>query len=222
MADTDNEEFDINLDIVLCMDATGSMVDMLDKVKESAMGFYDRLKVELDKRHRRVEETRIKVIAFRDMTIGEPNEVSEWFNLPAQNADYKAFVDKLEARGGGDGPETAIDALSLAMKQDWVKTGSKRRHVIVLWTDAPTKLPGIQKMDPQLPTTMPEFIKMWQDPQEAKMEKKAKRLAVWAPSDDSWAFVESMEETNYQEVSPTKELDELSMDLVINYIAESV
>jgi hypothetical protein len=218
----DDQEFDINLDIVLCMDATGSMHYMLDKVKASALSFFDNLKVELDAKHRHVEETRIKVIAFRDMTIGEPNEVSGWFNLPAQSADYKAFVDRLVARGGGDGPETAIDALSLAMAQDWVKTGSKRRHVIVLWTDAPTKLPGEQKMDDQLPKTMPEFVKMWQDPQEAKMDPNAKRLAVWAPNDDSWTFVEAMENTSYQEVSPDKELDELSMDLVIKFIAESV
>jgi len=214
---TDHQEFILNLDIVLCMDVTGGLSDMLYKVKESALGFYDELKVELDKRHRRVDGTRVKVIAFGDMAIGEAPQISGWFSLPAQNAEFKSFVDKLVSTGGGDEAETGIDALSLAMMQDWVKTGDKRRHVIALWTDAPTKLPGIQKMDPRLPRSMSEFFKMWQI-----MDSRAKRLAVWAPDDDSWAFVESLDNACYQEISRYCELDELSMDLVIKFIAESV
>ena len=218
----DDQEFAAKFDFVLCIDVSESMRDMLDKVKESALGLYDELKAEMNPKHWCLKETRVKVIAFRDMTIGEDNEVSEWFRLPDQNADFKAFLDKLEARGGGDGPETAIDAISLAMMQDWVKTGDKRRHFIVLWTDASTKPPGEQKMDPRLPQSMPEFVRMWQGPMESIMDRGAKRLAIWAPDDDSWAFVESMEHTNYQEVSPTKELDELSMKLVIQYMAGAI
>jgi len=149
--------------------------------------------------------------------------VSEWFRLPDQNADFKAFLDKLEARGGGDGPETAIDAISLAMMQDWVKTGSKRRHAIVLWTDAPTKWPGEQKMDPRLPQSMPEFVRMWQDPMESIMDYKAKRLFVFAPDDDSWEFVGCLDDASFQEVSPDNELDELDMvNLIISLMISAV
>jgi hypothetical protein len=211
-----------SIDLVLCIDASESMHDMLDKVKECAMRFYDELKAEYDKIRRRIRNVRVKVIAFRDMTIGEPNEVSEWFSLPSQSADFKAFLDKLEARGGGDGSETAIDALSLAMMQDWVKNDDRRRHLIVLWTDASTKPPGEQKMDPRLPQSMPEFIRMWQDPRESTMDYLAKRLAIWAPNDDSWAFVESLDSSSYQEVYPTKEIDELSMELVIEFMAGAI
>jgi len=219
-----HHDFDItiNLDIVLCMEATGHMKHMLAKVRESAIDFSDNLRAELERRNRPCNGIRIKVIAFRDMTIGDPNEVSKWFSLPSQNADYKAFVDKLVARSGGDGPNTAIDAISQAMMQDWVKTGDVRRHVIVLWTDGPTWPPGEQKMDPQLPKSMPEFVRMWEDPREAIMEPGTKRLFVFAPTYDSWAFVDDLDNACFEEVSPVKALDELEMNDIIRIIAESV
>jgi hypothetical protein len=117
----DNQVMNVKIDFVLCIDASESMHDMLDKVKKSAMGLYDKLETGFDRTFPKHEfthylkDTRVKVIAFRDMTIGEENEVSEWFSLPTQNAEFKAFLDRLEARGGGDGSETAIDAISLAM-----------------------------------------------------------------------------------------------------------
>ena len=204
----DYQEYVANFDFVLCIDVSESMHDVLDRVKESALGLYDELKAEVDHWHWCLKETRVKVIAFRDMTIGEENEVSEWFRLPNQNADFKAFLDKLEACGGGDGPETGIDAISLAMMQDWNKAGDRRRHAIVLWTDAPTKWPGEQKMDPGLPRSMPEFVRMWQDPKESIMDYHAKRLFVFAPDDDSWEFVGYLDDASFEEASPDMALDD--------------
>ena len=219
-----HHDFDItiNLDIVLCMEATGHMKHMLAKVRESAIDFSDNLRAELERRNRPCNGIRIKVIAFRDMTIGDFPQVSGWFSLPSQNADYKAFVDELIAGGGGDRPNTAIDAISLAMMQKWVMTGDGRRHVIVLWTDGPTCPPGKQTMDPQLPKSMQEFDRMWEDPQEAIMDPSTKRLIVFAPTDDSWAFVDKLENTSFQEVDLDNSLNDLSMDTVIRTIAESV
>ena len=55
------------VDIVFCIDCTGSMAPIIDTVKDLTLGFYDDLiKTMADTYQRRVETLRVKVIAFRD------------------------------------------------------------------------------------------------------------------------------------------------------------
>ena len=64
-----NYELKYNVDIVFCMDATGSMRHLLDLVKKNALSFYDDLTKEMASKGKTINELRAKVIAFRDYTM---------------------------------------------------------------------------------------------------------------------------------------------------------
>lgn len=66
-----------------------------------------------------VAKLRIKVIVFRDYICdSEPMVESEFFTLPSQNANFRSFVERIEACGGGDGLENALEAIALALKSE--------------------------------------------------------------------------------------------------------
>ena len=70
------------------------------------------------------------MIAFRDYGVdSEPMLESKFFTLDGESGAFHEFVEGIEATGGGDEPESSLEALALAMKSDWVRTGSVRRHV---------------------------------------------------------------------------------------------
>ena len=53
-----------NVDIVMCIDCTGSMGDLLDTVKNNALKFYPDLKARCDEKGKEISELRIRAIAF--------------------------------------------------------------------------------------------------------------------------------------------------------------
>ncbi|WP_400233919.1 vWA domain-containing protein [Methanomethylophilus alvi] len=217
-----SEKYSVNVDLVLCIDCTGSMGPVIDMVKKNALTFHEQITKALEKKDREVEQLRIKVIGFRDLTYGEDMEESKFFDLPQENEAFEKFVNGLQATGGGDAPETALDAIAYAMKSPWVKEGSKKRHIIMLWTDAPTKMPGEQTLRDDLPKSIAEFRTWYDDPQEAKMNAFAKRLIVFAPDDPSWDCIQDLPLTNISRVDLDKGLSEVTIDIVLTMLANSV
>ena len=55
-----------NVDIVMCIDATGSMAPIIDEVKSNAISFYQRFVDSMEENDKDVAQLRIKVIVFRD------------------------------------------------------------------------------------------------------------------------------------------------------------
>ena len=51
------------VDIVFCIDVTGSMTPILDTVKENALGFYDDVQANLAEKGKNVEQLRVRLIA---------------------------------------------------------------------------------------------------------------------------------------------------------------
>ena len=106
-----------NADIVFVIDATDSMSPILNIVKNFTMSLHEKVIQGLQQYHRKIKQLRVKVIAFRDyycdgrMALHE----SPFFYLPEENADFKDFVTRIEAKGGGDEPERGLEALALAM-----------------------------------------------------------------------------------------------------------
>ena len=133
-----------HIDIVLCIDCTGSMGKAIGYAKEMALNFHQDLFKYMKHVQKNPEQVRVKVIGFRDIydATDKANglksfEESDFFLLPEQYDKLQTFVMKLSASGGGDEPESALEALAMAIKSKWDQGGDKRRHVIVVWTDAP-------------------------------------------------------------------------------------
>lgn len=116
---------------------------------------------------------------------------SKFFTLSDDSSDesreFASFVSGITATGGGDAPENALEALAIAMNSDWVRTGSVRRHVIHLYTDAPALALGARKESANYPADMPadlaELREWWEG---QTMEKRAKRLQIFAPDAEPW------------------------------------
>src|SRR5690349_16824340 len=55
------------VDIVFCIDVTGSMTPILDAVKANALRFYQDVQSNLTAKGKNVDELRVRVVAFRDL-----------------------------------------------------------------------------------------------------------------------------------------------------------
>lgn len=121
------------VDVLFVLDVTGSMQAQIDGVRDGIVEFARQLS------ERNLDE-RIGVIAFRDEVIGEPSEVLLFGNSPfTDNYDeFRASIEKVRAKGGGDGPESGFDALALAAEQPFRPKATK---VVLLITDASPKIP---------------------------------------------------------------------------------
>lgn len=189
-------QFKYNVDIAMCIDCTGSMGPLMDTVKANALKFYPDLKKRCDEKGKEISELRIRVIGFRDFYADGANTIQDtgFLNIPDQETEFKNFVQSLEPSGGGDEPENGLEALALAINSDWTKGGDKRRHVIVVWSDASTHPLGLDKCKneyyPQgMPADFDALTDMWEDGQSGKMDIHAKRLLLFTPDASAWTEI---------------------------------
>lgn len=184
-----------NVDIVMCIDCTGSMGDLLDTVKQNALKFYPDLHERCETKGKEISEIRIRTIAFRDFSCDGSSAIADtgFLNIPDQESDFKNFVNSLCPQGGGPEPESGLEALAMAINSDWTKGGDRRRHVIVVWSDASTHALGCGKENAKYPSNMPsnydELTDWWEDEQAGKMNKSSKRLILFAPDASSWSEI---------------------------------
>lgn len=129
----------LTVDVVMCIDVTGSMSDIISTVKSNAIGFYDSFNRCCEEEGIQLSALNAQVVAFRDK-----NEDSNWlqtsstYSLPSEQSEFKSFVNGLYADGGGDTPESGLEALQTAFgKTDWGTDDGYHRQVVILWTDAP-------------------------------------------------------------------------------------
>jgi hypothetical protein len=179
-----------HVDIVFCIDCTGSMSPVIEASKKLALGFQDVLNKALQEQQKSVDALRVKVVAFRDYFCDGEKSMSEsrFFELPSEAADYAAFVDKLSPSGGGDEPESALEAFALAMRSDWSDEPGRKRRIICILTDASAhpleKASGSKPAGypDDLPSTFSQLADMW----EGTMDDRARRLLIFAPEVYPW------------------------------------
>jgi len=125
-------------DIVICVDATGSMSPCIEALKNQIRTFISGLEKPADANTVPLN-WRLKVMGFRDLNSGE-GFINFEAPMVKTAAEAQAHVDLLEAGGGGDEPESALDALwHAAVKTPWRPTPedpSPARRVVVLFSDA--------------------------------------------------------------------------------------
>ncbi|MCR4655262.1 MAG: VWA domain-containing protein [Lachnospiraceae bacterium] len=187
------------VDIVMCIDATGSMAPIIEEVKSNALSFYQRFIEAMEENDKEVEQLRIKVIAFRDyIADSEPMSESGFFVLPDQTESFESFVSSIEASGGGDTAENALEAIALALKSDWTTGGSKRRHAILVFSDAPALPLGERKDCAGYPDGMPadiaELGSWWEGTSQtlsSNYQAKAGRLVAFVPNAEPWTEMQA-------------------------------
>lgn len=185
------------VDLVLCIDETGSMHSIIDRVKSNALSFSDDLRAALDSHGKQIDALRVRVIGFRDFYYdGDRSiEASDFFTLPDENEDFNAFVSGLDADGGGDEPETGLEALAMAIQSPWSKSGMRTRQLIAVWSDASAHPldKDIGSKPSAYPSSMPadldELTDWWEG--QTYMNFRAKRLILFTPDATGWSEIGS-------------------------------
>ncbi|MBQ8414841.1 MAG: VWA domain-containing protein [Clostridia bacterium] len=217
------------VDIVMCIDATGSMSSIIDEVKSNALSLYSKFVDEMELQNKFVEALRVKIIAFRDFICdSNPMVESKFFELPEQAAELRTFLDGVEAIGGGDGPECALEAISVALNSNWTTEGYKRRHIIVVFSDAPTMTIGERAGCPNYPSDMPSDMKelssRWEGTDQlyyGSYNFEAGRLLGFVPDDPSWRRLQSWNRTTLT-YTAAKGCSDIEMDEIINTVVGSI
>jgi len=170
-------------DLAICIDCTGSMSNCIEGVKthvqELLEGFQANAEVKLD--------WRVRLIEYRDLICGEP--VVE-YPFTTDIEVFRSQVRKLEARGGGDEPESTLDAIFTALRSEWRRSCNK---CIVVFTDATTH--------PQMHSSTVE-VGQARDVDEVinKIYETRARLFLFAPRCPSYESLSSAERVEYEVV----------------------
>ena len=189
---------DYTVDMVFCIDATGSMENftrsqkcIINMVKENALNFYDDFVKVMESKSKHVRQLRIRVVAFRDYLADGDNAmlVTDFFLLPQQMEEFTNCINSITADGGGDIPEDGLEALAYAIRSDWTTVGTKKRQVIVVWTDAGTHELGFGSSSASYPQGMPKNMTELSDWWDDYMNPNYKRLVIFAPDEPGWNYI---------------------------------
>lgn len=116
-------------DIVFIIDSTGSMKNAIEQVKDSVSKFAN----ELDENKVNV---RVGLVEYKDIYEDSTNSTKSygWFE---DIGEFKKQLNKLDASGGGDAPESVVDALNVMLLN--LKFRNDVSKYAILITDASYK-----------------------------------------------------------------------------------
>lgn len=93
------------IDIVFLMDSTRSMTPFIDSLKQNCIEFANIVSAE-------GHDCQLGLVGFGDVQLNEPIEV---FAPTSDLASFRTRVGSLEVTGGGDNPESSVEALRRAL-----------------------------------------------------------------------------------------------------------
>lgn len=222
---SDGQSVKYAVDLVMCIDGTGSMGHLIEEVKSAAQNFYEQLEAKMKEKSKKIDQLRARVIVFRDYWADPADKVmecSEFFDLRSHSSDFANFVSPIEAYGGGDEPENGLEAVGLALNSKWEKGDfSKQRYVVVVYTDASAhsldKSGKPSHYPHDIPKTFDDLTDFWHE-----IPTPAKRLLLFAPDAEPWTIMGSWENTIHYVSEAGNGLEKLDMDQILDAIAGSV
>jgi hypothetical protein len=162
------------VDLVICLDTTGSMSGVIESVKSNiATHLIGGLKT-LMARNQSPLEWRARVIGYGDLNDGEPLFES---TFTSDEAVVTSTLMGIPRTGGGDLPESTLDALLIAGRSPWRTDGAAHR-VVVLFTDAPPHPQMHPNTVPSGPRDVDEVI--------SQLTAQKVKLFVYAPQDPAY------------------------------------
>lgn len=217
-----------HIEIAMVMDVTGSMGDLLERVRSTALDLPLVLRSRMKARSRNIDHLAVRPIAFKDFHFDDQALVSTpcFLRLPDQRPELEQFLASLHASGGGDEPESALEGLATAICGDWGASRSlRRRQIVVVWTDAPAHAlehgcPGQGRTDypDYLPRTLDELSDAW-----CRMSLTSRRLLLYAPACYPWTTIGSAWPQTIHFPSKAGEgLKEFEFDTIVNALVNSI
>lgn len=215
------------IDIVFCIDTTGSMGPILETIRRNCYRIYMDLTDACYKKGKNIEKLRVKVISFKDYLFDkEPITVSNFLSMPENTSELISICNSLKSEGGGDKPESCLEALGFAIQSDWSKeVNIPKRQIIVVWTDAPAHLleeaHAVGKSPTWMAKNIEELESWWND--EKIIDQNAKRLLLFAPSSVINTFqMHEWTQTLLYDVQDGCGMSEYEWSMIINSITNSI
>lgn len=140
-------------DVVFLIDVSGSMAPIIDALRKNIEAFVDSLSSGDANNAAPVRDWRGKVVGYRDIEAAEADGM-EWFEdhpFVRDTVALKAQLAAMRAEGGGDEPESLLDALYKVAKMEASPKGAQSEdpnkwryrsdaaRVVVVFTDASFK-----------------------------------------------------------------------------------
>lgn len=221
------------VDIKMGMDVTGSMGPFIDEMKAQAKRFCEKFINAMEANNKSVDEVRVRLFPYRDYEADGNQAMADsgFFELPEQNEEYSSYISGLQAMGGGDEPENSLEALALAMRSDWTTHGTKRRHVIMMYTDASAvPLQDARRMrNPTYPENMPATLadlgEMWAGTSQelgGMPDLKAARLVLFTPNCEPWTSMQTWNNVWTFFSKAGSGLTEVDTDMAIQMLVNSI
>lgn len=108
--------YKFTLDIVLCLDVSGDNRVPLEGLKNAVEGLGNAMAERyIQEEHIPLRDIRLCLVTFRDFSPGlseTPLECSPFFSLHYNERELIEYLDGMKAEGGGDIPESSLEALA--------------------------------------------------------------------------------------------------------------
>lgn len=196
------------VDIVFCIDGTESHKEVLASAKRRIPRFFEDLYCSYLSTHRWINQLRCRIVLFRNYLADGQHALlaTDFFLLPQQEKDFIECLNGIQAEGGGDPLEDGLEALAYAIKSSWTVAPSRKRHIIVVLTDADAHPLGYGSDSQYYPKGMPPNLAELEDWWENGMDEHAKRLVLIAPNTGHWSWIS--ENWSQTWLVPQEQLDE--------------
>jgi len=131
------------VDIIFLLDISGSMGPAIIDIIKNVGTFVDNLIPEEESK-RLIKDWRARVFSFGDMESDSAevklNVSRPWTQEPQEIVNQMIeCIELVKQGGGGDEPESSLDAMYLAARDGFDSSWTERTRVIILFTDATPK-----------------------------------------------------------------------------------
>jgi len=200
-------------DIVFCVDCTLSMDPCISEFKAQVETFIGGLEKPASSNERPVD-WRLKVLGFRDLN----EDSSPWVNLEAlmvnAASEAKKQVAALSPEGGGDDPESALDAIWYAATQTpWRDNCTK---VVVMFSDQTS----LEMMHPS--TVAKGAVANDVSAVKQALAERGIYLYAWAMTCPVWEQLKSTPKTVFTAVSGADGLKSVDFKDLLKTLAKTV
>jgi hypothetical protein len=220
----------MNIEILLCIDCTGSMEDTINSVKRNADKFIDNIKLKFPREKYRIDQYKVRIVQFRDIHADGKTSIvgSKFYDLEKKSKEFNDYLNKLEGSGGSnlDREEDGLEGLAFGLKTTNWNFDPQDIQIIALWTDISShKLEDNQKRNlPYYPKNMPRNLKEFSSYWNTIFLRKAPNasIVIFAPNDYPWKQIGKVWGNSYHITSvlgqPTGVLQGIFSDFASNYL----
>ena len=121
--------------------------------------------------------------------------------------------------------ESGLEAIAMAMKSDWTNEGFRQRHIILVFTDAPSHPLGFGSKSVHYPDGIPvdlaELERWWElGVPNGSYNPRIGRLVVFAPNAYPWNEMMSFERYWHVPSKAGVDVDEIELDLALSCLVD--